>query len=108
MSISKLEYNGCRKACNQSKKNRYGYVNASLERDSGYVPYTAFSAKKSYINKHPEVVQGFTNALQYGLRGYPTTLKILPRIAPQFKETTLDTITTIISRYYEQDTWKKI
>ena len=32
---------------------------------------------------------------------------IAQAIAPQFKETTLDTITTIISRYYEQDTWKK-
>ena len=28
-------------------------------------------------------------------------------VAPQFKETTPDTITTIVSRYYEQDTWKK-
>ena len=27
-------------------------------------------------------------------------------IAPQFKETDLATITTIVSRYYEQDTWK--
>ena len=27
-------------------------------------------------------------------------------ISPQFKEATLDTITTIVSRYYEQDTWK--
>lgn len=32
---------------------------------------------------------------------------IAQAIAPQFKETTLETITTIISRYYEQDTWKK-
>ena len=27
-------------------------------------------------------------------------------IAPQFKETNLNTIETIVSRYYEQDTWK--
>ena len=27
-------------------------------------------------------------------------------IAPQFPETELDTITTIVTRYYEQDTWK--
>ena len=27
-------------------------------------------------------------------------------IEPQFKETDLDTITTIVTRYYEQDTWK--
>lgn len=28
-------------------------------------------------------------------------------IAPQFPETDLDTITTIVTRYYEQDTWKE-
>ncbi len=35
-----------------------------------------------------------------------TPEEIAQTIAPQFKETTLDTITTIVSRYYEQDTWK--
>ena len=28
-------------------------------------------------------------------------------IAPQFAETDLDTIITIVKRYYEQDTWKE-
>ena len=32
-----------------------GYVVASLGEDSGYVPYTAFSAKKSYIENNPAV-----------------------------------------------------
>lgn len=95
-------------ATNLEKQGK-GYVVASLGTDSGYVPYTAFSAKKSYINKHPEVVQGFTNALQKGMYyvASHTPEDIAQAIAPQFKETTLDTITTIISRYYEQDTWKK-
>ena len=35
--------------------------------DSGYVPYTAYSAKKSYLDKHPEIIQSFTNALQKGM-----------------------------------------
>lgn len=95
-------------ATNLEKQGK-GYVVASLGTDSGYVPYTAFSAKKSYINKHPEVVQGFTNALQKGMDyvASHTPEDIAQAIAPQFKETTLETITTIISRYYEQDTWKK-
>lgn len=41
-----------------------GCVVASLGTDSGYVPYTAYSAKKSYIEAHPEVIQQFTNAIQ--------------------------------------------
>ena len=44
-----------------------GYVVASLGTDSGYVPYTAYSAKKSYLDKHPEIIQSFTNALQKGM-----------------------------------------
>mgnify|MGYP004507247843 FL=1 len=94
-------------ATNLEKQGK-GYVVASLGTDSGYVPYTAFSAKKSYISKNPSVIQGFTNALQKGMdyAASHTPEEIAQTIAPQFKETTLDTIITIVSRYYEQDTWK--
>ena len=44
-----------------------GHVIASLGKDSGYVPYTAFSAKKSYLKENPDVIQRFTNALQKGM-----------------------------------------
>ena len=86
-----------------------GYVVASLGEDSGYVPYTAFSAKQSYIEKNPEVIQSFTNALQKGMNYVQshTPEEIAEIIAPQFKETDLDTITTIVTRNYEQETWKK-
>ena len=85
-----------------------GYVVASLGEDSGYVPYTAFSAKQSYIDEHPEVIQGFTNALQKGMDYVQahTPEEIAAVIEPQFPETDLETITTIVTRYYDQDTWK--
>ena len=81
---------------------------ASLGTDSGYVPYTAFSAKQSYIEKNPETIQGFTNALQKGMDYVQshTPEEIAAVIEPQFKETDLETITTIVKRYYDQDTWK--
>lgn len=85
-----------------------GYVVASLGEDSGYVPYTAFCAKKSYIDKNPEVIQSFTNALQKGMDyvNTHTPAEIAKVIAPQFEETPVETITTIVTRYHEQDTWK--
>lgn len=85
-----------------------GYVIASLGEDSGYVPYTAFSAKSSYMKKNPEVIQGFTNALQKGMDyvNSHTPAEIAEVIAPQFEETDLETITTIVERYYNQNTWK--
>ncbi|MGN0430851.1 MAG: ABC transporter substrate-binding protein [Lachnospiraceae bacterium] len=86
-----------------------GYVVASLGEDSGYVPYTAFSAKKSYIEENPEIIQSFTNALQKGMDYVNTHSpeEIAEVIQPQFPETDLDTLTIIVTRYYEQDTWKE-
>lgn len=85
-----------------------GYVVASLGEDSGYVPYTAYCAKSSYINENPEVMQAFTNALQKGMDYVQTHTaeEIAKTIQPQFEETDLETITTIVSRYQAQDTWK--
>ncbi len=85
-----------------------GYVVASLGMDSGYVPYTAYCARGGYLEEHPELIRSFTDALQKGM-DYVNTHKpeeIAEVIAPQFRETDLDTVTAIVTRYYEQDTWK--
>ena len=73
------------------------------------MPYTAFSAKKSYLEKNKDTVQAFTNALQKGMDYVQTHTpeEIAKVIAPQFAETDIDTLTTIVERYYEQNTWKK-
>ena len=86
-----------------------GYVVASLGKDSGYVPYTAYSAKKSYLEKHPELIQKFTNAIQRGLDYVNThsAEEIAETIRPQFKETDPEKIAIIVDRYKEQDTWKE-
>ncbi len=85
-----------------------GYVVASLGVESGYVPYTAYCAKKSFIEKNPELIQKFTNATQKGLDYVNThsSEEIAAIIAPQFKETDIATITAIVDRYKSQDTWK--
>lgn len=84
------------------------YVVASLGIDSGYVPYTAFCAQTSYIEENPEIIQGFTNAIQKGIDfcNDATAEEIATIIQPQFSDTDLETITTIVARYDEQDTWK--
>lgn len=91
------------------EKEGVGYVVASLGVDSGYVPYTSYSAKTSYIEKNPEIIQGFTNALQKGMDfvNSHTPQEIAEVIAPQFSDSDMETITTIVSRYAEQDTWKE-
>lgn len=85
-----------------------GKVVASLGVESGLVPYTAFSAKKSYIEENPEIIQSFTNAIQRGMEyvNSHTPEEIAKTISGQFKETDKETLVLLVTRYYEQDTWK--
>lgn len=91
------------------EKNGDGFVIASLGVDSGYVPYTSYSAKTSYVEKHPEIIQAFTDGLQKGVDyvNSHTAEEIAKVIQPQFKENDPDTITRIVERYQSQDTWKE-
>lgn len=86
-----------------------GYIVASLGVDSGYVPYTSFCAKKSYLEENPEVIQSFTNALQKGMDYVQshTAEEIAEVISPQFPDNDLESITTIVKRYHDQDSWKE-
>lgn len=85
-----------------------GKVVASLGVESGKVPYTSFSARKSYIEKHPDVIQKFTNAIQRGMDYVQshTPEEIAKAISGQFKETDEKTLVLLVKRYYEQETWK--
>ncbi|MGN0481625.1 MAG: ABC transporter substrate-binding protein [Lachnospiraceae bacterium] len=91
------------------EQQKAGYVVGSLGVESGYVPYTAYCAKKSYIESNPEVIASFTKAIQQGLDfvNSHTSAEIAQVIAPQFPETDVETIATIVERYKQQDTWKK-
>ncbi len=86
-----------------------GYVVASLGEESGYVPYTAYCAKKSYMEENPEIIQKFTNAIQKGMDyvNSHSAEEIAEVIHPQFKETPIENVTKIVERYKAQDTWKQ-
>lgn len=86
-----------------------GYIVASLGTASGYVPYTVYMATSDYIQQNPEVIQKFTNAIQKGQTWVKehTPEQIAQVILPQFPDTDIETLTTIIERYKQQDTWKE-
>lgn len=86
-----------------------GFVVASLGVDSGYVPYTAYCAKESYLDKNDDIIQSFTNALQKGMDyvNSHSAMEIAETIKPQFSETDTKTIANIIERYKTQNTWKE-
>ena len=58
--------------------------------------------KKS--RNHPEIYKCLQKGMEYVQSHTPE--EIAEVIAPQFAETDLDTVTAIVKRYYDQDTWK--
>ena len=52
-----------------------GYVVASVGEASGEIPYTAYFAKKSYIQNNEDVIQGFT----YCQRNSRNNKRLFPR-----------------------------
>ena len=85
-----------------------GHIVASLGEASGYVPYTVYMAQDAFLQAHPEVVEAFTRAIYKGQQWVEShsAAEIAKVIQPQFAETDLDTLTTIVERYQKQDTWK--
>lgn len=79
----------------------------SIGRLSGEVPYTAFYARKSYLEENEELLRGFTRAIAKGLEfvlnnDSETTANV---ILPQFPDSALNDIITIIDNYKEYDSW---
>lgn len=93
----------------QMEKEGKAYILASLGKSSGQVPYTAYFASKSYIEKNPKIIQGFTNAIYKGQRWVDahTPEEIAQVIKPHFPDTDTELLTTVVKRYKEQNTWKK-
>lgn len=84
-----------------------GYIVGSIGKLSGDVPYTAFNARKSYIENNPEIIEGFRKALNKGLEFVKNndSDEIAKVILKQFPDSSLNEIAKIVARYKENDTW---
>ena len=89
------------------EKAGYGYVVASLGELGGVVPYTAYNAKKSYIDENPDVIAKFTRAIQKGLDYVHNNSEedIAQAITSYFPDTNIEDLITIIKRYKDSDSW---
>ncbi|MBC8591302.1 ABC transporter substrate-binding protein [Wansuia hejianensis] len=90
------------------EKEGKGYVVASIGEEGGYIPFTAYSATKKYMEKNPDVIQRFTNALYKAMVWVQnsTTEEIAKAVKPQFPDTEDDILMALIDRYKNQDSWK--
>lgn len=91
----------------QLEQEGKGYVVASMGELSGEIPYTAYCSLKSYMEKHPNIIQSFTNAIYKGQQYVRThsAEEIAEIIAPQFKEIDKERLTLVVQRYKDSDAW---
>lgn len=91
----------------QLEKQGYGYVVASVGELGGIVPYTAYNAKKSYIQKNPEIIKGFTVATQKGLDYVHnhSAEEVAKKIVDYFPDISMNDLTKIVQRYMDIDAW---
>lgn len=91
------------------EKEGLGYVVAYIGELGGNVPYTAYNARKSYIENNPKIIKSFCNAIQKGLdyvkNNNPET--IAQKIISFFPDTSQSDLTKMIERYKNGNAWKE-
>lgn len=89
------------------ESNKQGYVVKSVGLSSNAFPYTAFYAKKSFINNNNKVLTAFTKALNEGILYVENNngKTIANVIKKQFSDATIDELSAQIERYKKADAW---
>lgn len=85
-----------------------GYVVASVGEASGEIPYTAYFAKKSYIQANSDTIQKFTNAIYKGQKFVEehTMKEVAEAIKDFFPDTDVELLATVLQSYKDIDAWK--
>lgn len=89
------------------EKQGLGYVVGYVGTWGGEVPYTAYNAKKSYIENNSKTINGFVKAINKGLKYVKETdsKTVAKDIYSFFPELSLNDLTAIIERYKTNDAW---
>lgn len=89
------------------EKQNKGYIVASIGELSGEIPFTAYSVTNTYMEKNPEIVQKFTNALYKGqlyVQNHSSE-DIAKSIQPFFTDIKIEDLVVVIERYKKIDAW---
>lgn len=92
-----------------TQKENKGYIVASIGKEAGDIPYTAYFAKKSYIKENEELIQNFTNAIYKGEQWVKnhTPEEIAKKIIKYFPGTEEELIKKAVQSYKEIDAWNE-
>ena len=85
-----------------------GYIVAYLGELGGEVPYTAYNARRSYIKNNPQVIEGFSRAIDRALKYVKSNdaKDIAKHILKYFPSTSYDDLVMVVSRYRDGDAWR--
>ena len=86
-----------------------GYVVASVGKEAGEVPYTAYCAKKSYIEKNGGIIEGFTRAVYKGQKWVKehSAREVAEAIQSYFPSTSIESLEKSVQSYKEIDAWNE-
>lgn len=87
-----------------------GYIVASIGADSGEVPYTAYMAKKTFLENKPDVAEKFLRAVYRAMVQIHemTAEEIAEKILVYFDGSTLESIVGAVKSYQDIDAWMDI
>lgn len=86
-----------------------GYIVASVGKAAGEVPYTAYCAKKSYIEKNQDIIEGFTRATYKGQQWVKThsAKEVAEAVQSFFPATSLESLEKSVQSYKDIDVWNE-
>ena len=84
-----------------------GYIVASVGEEAGEVPYTAYCAKKSYIEENSDIIEKFTRAVYKGEQWVKehSAEEIAEVIQNFFPDTEIELLSAAIQTYKDIDAW---
>ena len=91
----------------QLEKDGSGYIVASIGKDSGKIPYTAYSSTKSYMKDNKEVLEKFTRAIYKAQQWCKdaSDKEIAEAIQPYFEDNDIDELVTVAKQYRKIGAW---
>lgn len=91
----------------QFEREGKGYILTAIGAHSGNIPFTAYSATKSYMETNPEIIQKFTNAVYKGQQfvANNSAEDIAPLLQPYFEDISPEDMVTIVQRYKDIEAW---
>ena len=92
-----------------TEEQEKGYIVASVGEEAGDIPYTAYFAKKSYIQNNENIIRDFTEAIYKGQKWVEenSAQDVAKAIQSFFPDTDVSQLATAVQSYKDIDAWNE-